>query len=853
MPKRQAAPAVHYAIAVLSVLFAGLFRYLLPAGITTRAPFAFFLIAVIVSAWLGGVKPGLLATVLGLLVGDYFFVEPLYSFRIANEENVVRVVSFVILGVIICFLTESLHATLRRDKQQTAALRESEERFRLLVQSSAHIIWRMTADGRFVGKQESWERFTGQSFEQYQDFGGLDAVHSEDRERVSLMWQQAITTPAPVEAEYRLRNRDNEYHHVLARGVPMLDIEGRVKEWVGYIEDITERKRLEEQREKLLELEKAARQEAENAQRLSATLLTIEEEARIAAEQNAEKQRLIQKRLTRLVDASAALLSSLQLSTVLPTIIDLAKQVVAADAYSIWFYKAAGGDWHLVSSEGLSEEYIHNTGAILTGVKLTAFPPVIASDISQEPRLASRLAAYEAEGIQSVLMMPLVIQGECVATLGFYYKTTHQFDEVEVSVAEALANLAAAAINTAELYEEQRRLREAAEEANRLKDEFLVTVSHELRTPLNAILGWATLLRQGKANELSAARAVETIERNARAQAQLVEDLLDVSRIISGRLKLDVQPLELTSVIKAAIQSLQHAADAKEIRLQITLDPKADRISGDAARLQQVLWNLLANAVKFTPKGGLVQVRLERIDSQAQVTVSDTGEGINPEFLPYVFERFKQADGSTTRRHGGLGLGLAIARHLVEMHGGTIEAQSAGAGQGASFIIRLPLIARQTTERVLTIETEDGRQAVNAMKGNKVNLSGLRVFVVDDERDTREMLKVALEQSGADVMTAASAREAFEAMPGFKPDVLVCDIGMPEEDGYSLIRKIRQLEAEQGRNTPAIALTGYVRVEDRIKALEAGFQMFVPKPVETDELAALIASLVGRAEQGRSA
>ncbi len=395
--------------------------------------------------------------------------------------------------------------------------------------------------------------------------------------------------------------------------------------------------------------------------------------------------------------------------------------------------------------------------------------------------------------------------------------------------------------------------RNQAEVLNRLKDEFLATISHELRAPLNAILGWSTLLRRSDLGEEGTARALETIERSAKTQAQLIEDMLDVSRITAGKLRLEVKPTELIPVINAAIDSVQHAAEAKEIQLQMILDPAASSIQGDAARLQQVIWNLLSNAVKFTPKGGLVQVKLERADSQALITVSDTGEGIAPEFLPYVFDRFQQADGTSTRKHGGLGLGLAIARHLVESHGGTIQAHSAGLREGASFTVKLPLVAVRANGPSAKPHWENALQEGPVIIVDPLILSGLRILAIDDELDTREMVKTVLEQYGADVTTAASAREAFEVLPGFQPDVLVCDIGMPEADGYSLIQKVRALKPEERGNTPAIALTGYVRVEERMRALEAGYQMFVPKPIEADELVLMVANLVGRTNGGLKA
>lgn len=397
------------------------------------------------------------------------------------------------------------------------------------------------------------------------------------------------------------------------------------------------------------------------------------------------------------------------------------------------------------------------------------------------------------------------------------------------------------------MLQRERAQRAEAERAARMKDEFLATISHELRTPLNAILGWSTILRQAPRESATATHGIEAIQRNAKSQAQLIEDLLDVSRIITGNLRLDVRPIALTSVVKAAIESVQPAADAKEIGLQIIFDPAADTIKGDAERLQQVVWNLLANSIKFTPKGGHVTVQVGRAGSMAQLTVIDTGEGISAEFLPFVFDRFKQADGSITRQHGGLGLGLAITRHLTEMHGGTIEVASAGEGTGATFTIRLPLTASISAESD-SAESDSAKSAPETIlpAGNPSlpDLSGIRVLVVDDEADTREMLRIVLEQYGADVTTASSASDTLDVLPAWKPDVLVSDIGMPGQDGYALIKNVRALPPEQGGETPAIALTGYVRVEDRMRALAAGYQMFVPKPVEVAELSAIIATLM---------
>ena len=410
-----------------------------------------------------------------------------------------------------------------------------------------------------------------------------------------------------------------------------------------------------------------------------------------------------------------------------------------------------------------------------------------------------------------------------------------------------------------------------AEAANRSKDEFLATLSHELRTPLNAILGWAQLLRTGHADPDDLSVGLETIERNARAQAKLVEDLLDLSRIISGRLRLDPRPVELSAVVAAALETVRPAAEAKGVRLVPALDGPVGPVLGDPDRIQQVTWNLLSNAIKFTPRGGTVELVLRReadgggTDGQAaEIVVRDTGQGIRPEFLPHVFDRLRQADASTTRRHGGLGLGLAIVRHLVELHGGTVRADSAGEGMGTTFTVRLPLApAPAPGAPPDDVPPDDGRpdarqglqeQEEAAPAGAaEPSLAGVRVLVVDDEPDARDLIARLLRARGAEVAAAASAAEAMEALGrGPRPDVLLSDIGMPDEDGYSLVRRIRAAEAGQGAPPlPAAALTAFARAEDRHRALEAGFQTHIPKPVAPLELAAVVAELAGRAQGGR--
>jgi signal transduction histidine kinase/ActR/RegA family two-component response regulator len=385
--------------------------------------------------------------------------------------------------------------------------------------------------------------------------------------------------------------------------------------------------------------------------------------------------------------------------------------------------------------------------------------------------------------------------------------------------------------------------RRAAEDANRHKDEFLSMVSHELRTPLTAINGWAQMLRAGRLNAAQSARALETIVRNAKSQTQLINDLLDVSRIIAGKMRLDVEPLKLGTVIEAAIETVRPAAEAKGIHLSALFDPAADTMSGDAERLQQVVWNLLSNAIKFAPNGGRVEVRLKRADSHVEIIVGDNGQGIRPEFLPYVFERFRQENSGTNRPQGGLGLGLAIVRHIVELHGGTVRVASEGIGKGATFTVALPAAqARAMSPH----EFRDSTPGRSLEPPNSPSLVGMRALFVDDEADAREIITMLLAGCGAEVRTASSAPEALAACDEWRPEILIADIGMPEEDGYTLMKKLRALEKLRGGHIPAIALTAYARQEDRLRALAAGYERHVPKPIEPDELLAAVASLANR-------
>ncbi len=609
---------------------------------------------------------------------------------------------------------------------------------------------------------------------------------------------------------------------------PVKDAEGRIIGASKIARDITERKRNEEQLREQAEI-------IETVNRVGQTL---------AGELDVHK--LVQE------------------------VTDAATEISGA-RYGSFFYNVldeAGESYTLYTLSGVPREaFAHFPMPRNTDIFAPTFNgegTVLIADVKKDPRYGRNSPYYGMpEGhlpVTSYLAVPVISRsGEVYGGLFFGHPEEGVFTERSARIIEGLAAQAAVAMDNARLFNalkrasaeaeeaaaEQERLYREAQESNRLKDEFLATVSHELRTPLTAILGWAHMLRIGQFNGEAALKAFETIERNARAQSQLIDDLLDVSRIITGKLRIDVRQVDPNSFVEAAVEAVRPAAEAKGVRVQKIMDTGVVTVSGDPVRLQQVVWNLLSNAIKFTPKNGRVQVRLERVNSHVEIAVSDTGAGIAPDFLPHVFDRFRQADQRTTRQHGGMGLGLAIVRHLVELHGGTVRAESAGEGQGSTFTVLLP-VAPVYQATVEGVRVHPAARETLPFFDSVDRLDGVRVLVVDDEPDTRELLKAGLGQCGAQVLAAGSAAEALEAMRTAVPDLLISDIGMPDEDGYEMIRRVRELPEESGGRVPAIALTAYARVEDRMQALRAGYQMHVPKPVELAELVAVAASLIQR-------
>ena len=550
----------------------------------------------------------------------------------------------------------------------------------------------------------------------------------------------------------------------------------------------------------------------------------------------------------RLGKVGAIIASTLDRETVVQKVTDTATELTRAE-FGAFFYNVRneqlGNSYMLYALSGASREAFAN----FPHPRATAvFAPTFAGegvvrigDVTKDPRYGKSPPYHGMPPghlpVRSYLAVPVKgLGGDVLGGLFFGHSQAEIFTEQHERLALGIAAWASVALANARLFDD-------AQKANRLKDEFLAVLSHELRTPLNAILGYARLMRGNMLPAAQIARGFEILERNARWLTQIVDDVLDVSRIVSGKIRLDVQAVELSTVLDNAVATVQPAADAKGVRVQAVIDPRVGPVSGDPDRLQQVVWNLLSNAVKFTPKGERVQVRLERVNSHVEIVVSDTGIGIRDDFLPQVFERFRQADSGPTRSSGGLGLGLAIVRHIVEMHGGTVHAASAGEGLGATFTVRLPLMSVQPPaapkrEHPLA-ETRDPLRELTG-------LAGVRVLAVDDESDALALLRDVVEAAGAEVKTATSGAAALEIIGEFQPHVLVADIGMPVMDGFELIRRIRSAPEPSVREVPAAALTAFARSEDRTKALQSGFEMHLAKPVDPGELVASIATLVRR-------
>jgi len=554
-----------------------------------------------------------------------------------------------------------------------------------------------------------------------------------------------------------------------------------------------------------------------------------------AAETSAERGRFLAEAgriLASSLDYQATLTSAARLAV--PRLADWCVVDIVAEDGTLQRLAIAHVDPELVALvRALHERYPpnpHSRRGVINVIR-TAEPEIVDEVLDEwlvrMARDDNHLAALRRLQLKSYMCVPLVAKGRTLGAITFVSVTTGRYSGDDLILAEDLAWRMAAAIDNARLYKE-------AQDASRTKDEFLAIVSHELRTPLTAMLGWLRLLRTKKLDAEASEEALESLERSTRAQVQLIGDLLDISRIVSGKLKMDFMPVDPATLLETVVGIVGPSAANKGVSLSYTVERHLPPVLGDTDRLQQLLWNLATNAIKFTPKGGTVRMELRQSESDAEIVVSDTGIGIRPDFLPFVFDRFRQADSSTTRAHTGLGLGLAIVRYVVEAHGGSVRAASEGPGQGTTFIVRLPLAASGHV----------AQQPTSQPTAHPPLLSGTRVLVVDDDPDMRELVKKALESHQAEVIAVGSTSEALSLIEDWRPAVVLADIAMPGEDGYMLVRRIRQLPSERGGRVPAVALTAYARAEDRIAALDAGFDRHVSKPIDPDELAALVTEVI---------
>lgn len=757
-----------YGFAVLAVGIALLPKLIAPI-IGGTSSFLPFILAVMVSAWYGGMLPGLLATLLSCILINYFWEPPIGTLSVNQFVGGLPLFQFVLVGMSISWLSDQLHAARRRAEaiaqearhhqaalwQSEVRARESSRRMMEILESISDAFFSVDLEWRFTYVNREAERLWGK---------GRDTLLGK------VMWEEfpQIVGLTPYQ----------KFHEAIQaqQAVEFETLSVILNKWVEvnaypadegltvYFRDISDRKATE------------------------AILHNSEERLRLALE--------------------------------------------GADL-GMWDYDLTSGqlEW-TARCKALFDL------ALDTAISYEVFLNAVYPDDRQ------RVNQAVEESIAAGQNFDIEYRSQWGNGTIHWIAAKGQTFCNESGEPMRMVGVVLDVTDRKQLEESLRQQTQALEQANHFKDDFLAIVSHELRAPLSAILGWAQILRSRPVDPVTTAQALETIERNARSQSQLITDLLDISRLTRGKVRFDLRPLVLASVVHAAIEAMRPSAEAKQIQLSSTLNPEVELVLGDPERLQQVIWNLLSNAIKFTAEGGRVEVTLQQIDTYAQIQVIDTGKGISADVLPHIFEQFYQVDGSIAASQDGLGLGLAIVRQLVELHGGTIAVASPGAGQGSTFTVNLPLLTFAPTAEVAIAGVPIASQ--ESITSAEPSLAGLRALVIDDEEDARELLIALLEAFEVEVIATASGTEACETLPLFKPDVIICDIGMPREDGYTVIRKIRALPTAQGGRTPAIALTSYARQEDRQQAKQAGFQQHLPKPLNADDLFRAIGLLTGR-------
>jgi PAS domain S-box-containing protein len=711
-------------------------------------------------------------------------------------------------GVVTVLVVASIVAAVGYEVVRRSARRQAEAaaEYRRMFELAG--IGQAQADpetGRLARVNPKLAEITGYTAQELLHKTYLDLTHPDDRDAARQRFERLVSgLVEDYGHEQRLVRRDGESAWVDVTATMVRDPAGGPPCVLVAVHDVTRRKEGESERDALLEDARKARAEA---------LRRVQESERLAA-------------------VNHELAKSLRLETVAQAMCRAARDLTGADGAT--FVVREGDEVVYVEEDAIAPLWKGErfpAGQCISGWAVERRAPVIVEDVFAEPRAPQE--AYARTFVHAVAMVP-ILRSEPQAALGAYWSRPYRPSAHEMALLEALADAAAIALRNAALYAEAEAARRDAEAASRAKDEFIAVVSHELRSPLSAIRMWTTLLRQREPSREQMQHGLSVIERNVEAQVQLVSDLLDVSRILSGKLHVDLQATDIAAVVHAAIDAVRPAALAKNVHIEEPSDVVVHPVWGDPGRLQQVAWNVLSNAVKFTPPGGRVSVRIERKTSRfVRLVVSDTGEGIPPSMLPHIFERFRQADPTSTRQHGGLGLGLAIARHLVDLHGGRIDAESDGGGQGATFTVTLPVDARPESMAAL-------RHGADGMAVPRDLLGGMRVLVVDDDEDARHSLAAILQAHGADTTAAGSVAEALMLARRTPPDVVVSDIAMPQVDGYALPKQLRLV---LDRGVPAIALTAFAAPTDRDRALVAGFRAHVPKPVNPETLLALVARL----------
>jgi PAS domain S-box-containing protein len=805
-----------YGVAVLSCALATIVRLEFNPVLGESAPLLIIAIAVIIASWFGGFWPGLLAIILSLLTIDYFLFAPTYSiFSYDSRLDQIFAVSFGIFGIL-----GSLN--FARLRESIKAKMETRERFRLLVEGvKDYAIFMLDAQGRVVSWRPGVERINGYRAD---EIVGRDFSVFFTPEDIESGEPQRILEIAAAEGRYegsgwQMRKDGSRFWG--SGIVAAIDDGGRLRGFTIIARDATERKIMEETVRFLADLNQAL-----------LPLADPEEIVAVAARMLGEYMG---------VDRCAY------------------GEIEADEKHFTCMGEYTRGE----ASSRVVRFRVDDLNSEAQRIIRANYPHVV-NDFEAEPIARRDLSGCPHSEMRAMISVPLSKKGRYVARMAVSQKTPRHWSPWEIELVTKVANRCWEAVERARavrnmrkseeryreelerLLREEKAARADAEAANRMKDEFLTTISHELRTPLTSILGWARMLTSGRLNGPQAQHALEVIEQSARSQTRLVEDVLDTSRIITGRLTLDAQPVAIEHIFHAAVDVIRPTAEAKGISLSSAVDEPDGVVLGDANRLQQAIWNLLSNAVKFTNEGGRIEARLARAEGQIEIAVKDTGIGIEPRFLSHVFDRFSQADSSSTRTYGGLGIGLAIVRHIVEMHGGGVSASSPGKGQGATFKIRLPLISAGRTTQLEVPRVEAPTPTKEPMVLEDIHrLDGVRVLLVEDDPVTLDLLKFIFDEFGADVITATSVDEALEALERFIPDALVSDIAMPDRDGCDLVREVRTREPERGGNIPAVAVTAYARVEDRVRALTAGFQMHITKPIVPDELIAVVASLTG--------